>query len=154
MNLHLTFASSLSLLSTLLLVAPAFADDATAPVPVPTMVVPPVYAPYSQQAPILETHRASPALIVTGAVTTFVGFGATVGGTLAYVFESGIVCSGGGDSACPNSGTAGLAIMIGGSVALLGGVTMIVFGARKVTTPLPEASLQLRPTGANLRITF
>lgn len=116
-----------------------------------------MYAPYSLLPPILETHRASPALIITGAVTTFLGLGATVGGTLSYMIQTGVVCAGGGidgSGSCGSSGASGIALMVGGSVAMLGGVTMIVLGARKVTTPLPEASLQLRPTGADLRLTF
>ena len=115
-----------------------------------------MYAMYPVQPPVVEAHRASPGLIIGGAVTTFVGLGATVGGTLSYMMQTGVVCAGGGVDAAPcgSDGASGIALMVGGSLAMLGGVTMIVLGARKVTTPLPEASLQLRPTGADLRVTF
>src|SRR4051794_9292346 len=134
MNLRLTLASSLSLLSTLLVAAPAFADDPAAPPPAvvqspvaaPPVSPPPVYPPpasaapayappgypapgysvapwqpqpmygaYSLQPPIPEEHRASPGLIIGGAVTTFLGLGATVGGSLSYMIQTGVVCDGG-----------------------------------------------------------
>ena len=116
-----------------------------------------MYGPYPQQPLMLEEHRASPGLIIGGAVTTFVGLGAMAGGTLSYIMQTGVVCAGGGvdgSGSCGSSGASGIALMVGGTVAMLGGITMIVVGARKVTTPLPEASLQLRPTGADLRVTF
>ncbi|MEP7122635.1 MAG: hypothetical protein ABJE95_17055 [Byssovorax sp.] len=181
MNLSLTLAScSLLSLSTLLLVAPAFADEppppaaATAaptslppaypgpgytipPAPGPGMMYgPPMYAPYAPQ-PMLEQHRASPGLIVGGSILTFAGLGATVGGAFAYLIETGVVCDGSGfdgTGRCGGTGASGIALMVGGSLAVVGGVTMIVFGARKVSTPRSEATLQLRPTGADLRVTF
>jgi hypothetical protein len=116
-----------------------------------------MYAPYGLQPQLLETHRASPGLIIGGAVTTFVGLGATAAGTLSYIIQTGVVCSGGGidgTGSCGSSGASGIALMVGGSLAMVGGVTMIVLGARNVRPPLPQASLQLRPTGADLRVTF
>lgn len=178
MNLVLALASSCSLLSTLLLVAPAFADEpppaamappAAAPPAYPTptdsmppaqgpgMYGPPMYASYAQQPMMPEQHRANPALIVGGSVLTFAGLAATVGGSFVYLIETGVVCGGGGitgSGSCGGSGASGIALMIGGSLAMAGGVTMIVLGARKVSTPRPEATLQLRPTGVDLRVMF
>lgn len=184
MNLLLTLASSCSLLSSLLLVAPAFADEpplaaqpaprmappaaappayaapaytALPPAQGPGTYSPPMYALYAQQPMMPEQHRASPALIVGGSVLTFAGLGATVGGAFSYLIQTGIVCDGGGidgSGSCRSSGASGIALMVGGSLAMIGGVTMIVFGARKVSTPQSEATLQLRPTGADLRVTF
>lgn len=116
-----------------------------------------MYGPGAQASPVLETHRASPALIVTGALTTFLGVGMTVAGSFAYLIETGIVCDGGGitgGGSCGGSGASGIALMIGGTLATGGGVTMIVLGARKVTTPAPTASVGLRPLGADFRVTF
>jgi hypothetical protein len=103
-----------------------------------------------------EQHRASPGLIVGGSVLTFVGLGATVGGAFSYLIQTGVVCAGGidGTGSCGSSGASGIAMMVGGSLAMIGGVTMIVLGARKVSTVQAEATLQLRPTGVDLRVTF
>ncbi len=192
MNLHLTIASSFSLLSTLLLAAPAFAEEppaavqatASAPSPAaappastlpvaappeyappgyllppawgPGVYGPPMYGPYAQRPTILEEHRASPGMIVGGAVTTLFGLGTAVVGGLVYVFNTSVVCDGGfgGKESCGGPAAPGIAMMIGGGLATAGGVTMIVLGARKVSTPRSETSLFLRPTGADLRVTF
>jgi hypothetical protein len=187
MNLHITIASSFSLLSTLLLAAPAFAEETPAPAQAPASApapaaappastlpaaappgyslppasgpgayAPPMYGPYAQPPVILEEHRASPGLIVGGAVTTFVGVGTAVVGGLVYVFNTSVVCDSGfdGTGRCGGPAAPGIAMMIGGGLAMAGGVTMIVLGARKVLTPRSETSLFLRPTGADLRVTF
>lgn len=188
MNLSLTLASSCSLLSSLLLVAPAFADQpppvapapALAPAPAmpppaaapayavpgayslppaqgPAMYGPPGYGPSPQQPMTPELHRASPGLIIGGSVLTFAGLGATVGGAFSYLIQTGVVCGGGGidgSGSCGSSGASGIAMMVGGSLAMIGGVTMIILGARKVSTLQSEATLQLRPTGVDLRVTF
>lgn len=172
MNLHLTLASSFSLLSTLLLAAPAFAEEPPAPMQAPASAPSPAaappaytlpvagppmyYGPYAQQPVILEEHRASPGLIVGGAVTTFLGLGTTAIGGLLYVINTSTVCAGGfdGGGSCGGPAAPGIAMMIGGSLAMAGGVTMIVLGARKVSTPRSETSLSFRPTGVDLRVTF
>ena len=177
MNSYLALASSFSLLTTLLLAAPAFAEEppapaqapASAPSPAaapptyslppasaPAAYAPPMSGPYAQQPVILEEHRASPGLIVGGAVTTFVGLSTTVVGGLVYVFNTSVVCDSGvgGSGSCGGPAAPGIAMMIGGGLAMAGGVTMIVLGARKVSTPRSETSLFLRPTGADLRVTF
>ena len=115
-----------------------------------------MYGPYAQRPMILEEHRASPGMIVGGAVTTFVGLSTAVVGGLVYVFNTSVVCDGGfdGTGSCGGPAAPGIAMMIGGGLAMAGGVTMIVLGARKVSTPRSETSLFLRPTGADLRVTF
>ena len=115
-----------------------------------------MYGPYAQRPVVFEEHRASPGLIAGGAVTTFVGLGAAVAGGLVYLFNTSVVCDGGfdGSGSCGGSAAPGIAMMIGGGLAMAGGVTMIVLGARKVSTPRSETSLFLRPTGAELRVTF
>jgi hypothetical protein len=123
----------------------------------PPMYGPPMYGPYAQQPRMLEEHRASPAMIVSGSALTFVGLGAVAGGAVWYLSETGVVCDGAGidgTGSCGGSGVRGVALMVGGSLAMIGGVTMIVLGARKVSTSGSEATLQLRPTGADLRVTF
>ncbi len=178
MNLHLTLASSCSLLACLLVVAPALADEAAAPPPPPPaavaapVVAPPAYVmppgqapgaygpwmapPGSQPLMVREEHRASPGLIIGGAVTTFVGLGVTAVGGLVYVINTSFVCDGGidGSGSCGGPRAPGIALMVGGALAMAGGVTMIVLGARKVPTTGLETSLLLRPTGADLRVTF
>ena len=109
-------------------------------------------APGSQPIMIRETHRASPALIVGGALTTFAGLGTTALGSLLYIINTTVVCDQSGS--CGGSPAPGIALMVGGVLAMAGGVTMIVLGARKVPTSGPETSLVLRPTGAELRMTF
>jgi hypothetical protein len=172
MNSHLALASSFSLLTTLLLAAPAFAEEAPAPASAlpaaappgyslppasgPLAYAPPMSGPYAQQPVILEEHRASPGLIVGGSVTTFVGLSTAVVGGLVYALNTSTVCVGGidGSGSCGGSTAPGIAMMIGGGLAMAGGVTMIVLGARKVSTPRSQTSLFLRPTGADLRVTF
>jgi hypothetical protein len=115
-----------------------------------------MYGPYAQQPRKLELHRASPGLIGGGAVLALVGTIAIAGGGFWYLSETGIVCDGGidGSGSCGGSGARGVALMVGGLLGVIGGVTMIVLGARKVSTPGSQATLQLRPTGADLRVTF
>ncbi len=182
MSLHLTLAFSCSLLSSLLLVAPAFADEPPAPAPAPAAAAPvaaprPIaaapplygppsylllpaqgpgmYGPISHQPVVLEERRESPQMIAGGALMTFVGVATTVAGVYAFLQDIDAVCTRrGGDGSCSRGPERGAAIMAVGVLAQAGGLTMLVLGARKVTTPRPTTSLVLRPTGAALRVTF
>lgn len=180
MNLHLTLASSCSLLASLVVVAPAFADEPPTPAPAvaapltapPPVAAPPAYAmppaqvqgaygpwmapPGAQPLTARETHRASPGLIIGGSLTTLLGVGTAAVGGLVYVFNTSVVCDAGidGTGSCGGPAAPGIALMVGGALAMAGGVTMIVLGARKVPTTGPETALMLRPTGADLRVTF
>lgn len=188
MNLSFKLAASLSLSAALLLVAPvASAQEptsvapatATAPLPAAAPVVappgdatssaPPPGAPGPiasgsglERTPLLESHRASPPMIVGGAVTTALGLTAAVlGATLFSAIENAsFVCGAvAGGLGAPTAGCSArqggpIAGMVVGGLAMAGGVTMIVLGARKVTTPRSEASVLIRPTGAAFRVTF
>ena len=180
MNLLVTLASSCSLLASLLVVAPAFADEPPAPAPAvaapftapPPVAAPPAYVmppgqPPGAPGPWMAAPMARPliapgeprmnrGLIIGGSLTTLLGLGTAAVGGFLYVINTGVVCSGGidGTGSCGGPAAPGIALMVGGGLAVAGGVTMIVLGARKVSTTGPETALVLRPTGADLRVTF
>ena len=115
--------------------------------------------PISQQPMVLEERRASPQMIAGGALLTFLGVATTVAGVRTILHDTGVVCTFtgdfiGDDQICDRGPARGTLIMVPGVLAMAGGVTMIVLGARTVTTPRAATSLVLRPTGAELRVTF
>lgn len=103
-----------------------------------------------------HTKMASPALMGGGIAVTALGASAMPWGVLFSAIHSAPACA--GAVGCGSSGpdplnVVGWSIIGGASALIVGGVTMIIFGARQVPVSVGVLGPQGTP-GTTLRLTF